>query len=259
MFTELTNLQTLSLSENTKLSPWTFPDVSKSTSLVQVQFDNTKLYDTLPDVFQSLNILQSIRLSYNNLNDTLLPSLTGSMIQNLWINNQNVGFTSTLDVLSNMTDLLQVWVHKNMFTGQIPDLSKSMGIFDIKLRENLLTGLISRSLINLSSLENISLSNNKLQGPFPKFPNTVENIVVNGTNNFCNNNADPFDPQVTALLEIACGNMVTVNLAKKNLVGTISSAIVNLTKLKNLNINNNNLTGSILNGGEEGVNGRQSE
>ncbi|KAH1130943.1 hypothetical protein J1N35_002321 [Gossypium stocksii] len=204
-FSRLTSLQTLSLSKNTKLSPWTFSDLSQSTSLVEVQFDNTNLYGTLPDVFQSLNSLQSIRLSYNNLNDTLPPSLAGTMIQNLWINNQNVGFTGTLDVLSNMTNLLHVWVHKNMFTSQIPDLSKFVGIFDIKLKENLLTGSISRSLINLPSLKNISLSNNKLQNPFPKFPNIVENNVVNGTDNFCNNNGDPFDPQVTTLLEIAGG------------------------------------------------------
>ncbi|KAG4210008.1 hypothetical protein ERO13_A02G018000v2 [Gossypium hirsutum] len=275
-FSGLTSLQKLSLSENTKLSPWTFPDLSQSTSLVEVQLDNTNLYGTLPDVFQSLNSLQSIRLSYNNLNGTLPASLAGSMIQNLWINNQNVGFTGTLDVLANMTDLLQVWVHKNMFTGQIPDLSKSVGIFDIQLRENLLTGPVPGSLINLPSLKNISLSNNKLQGPFPKFPNTVENIAVNGTNNFCNSNGDPCDPQVTTLLEIAggfgypvflsddwsgndtcqwvfvtCdsqGNVDTVNLAKKNLVGTISPAIANLTKLKNLNLNDNNLTGSIPDG-----------
>ncbi|TYI91888.1 hypothetical protein E1A91_D02G027200v1 [Gossypium mustelinum] len=275
-FFGLTSLQKLSLSENTKLSPWTFPDLSQSTSLVEVQLDNTNLYGTLPDVFQSLNSLKSIRLSYNNLSGTLPASLAGSMIQNLWINNQNVGFTGTLDVLSNMTDLLQVWVHKNMFTGQIPDLSKSMGIFDIQLRENLLTGPVPGSLTNLPSLKNISLSNNKLQGPFPKFPNTVEKIAVNGTNNFCNSNGDPCDPQVTTLLEIAggfgypvflsddwpgndacpwvfvrCdsqGNVITVNLKKKNLVGTISPAIANLTKLKNLNLNDNNLTGSIPDG-----------
>ncbi|PPR81009.1 hypothetical protein GOBAR_AA39706 [Gossypium barbadense] len=92
-----------------------------------------------------------------------------------------------------------------MFTGQIPYLSKSVGTFDIKLKENLLTDSVSGSLINLPCLNNISLSNNKLQGPFPKFPNIVENIVVNGTNNFCNNNGDPFDLQVTTLLEIVGG------------------------------------------------------
>ncbi|GMI64351.1 BAK1-Associating Receptor-Like Kinase 1 [Hibiscus trionum] len=272
-FFGLTSLQTLSLSENTKLSPWTFPDLSQSTSLVVVQLDNTNLYGTLPDVFESLSSLESIRLSYNNLSGTLPASLGGSMIKNLWINNQIVGFTGTLDVLSSMTQLSQVWVHKNMFTGQIPDLSKCVGLFDLQLRENQLTGPVPGSLINLPSLKNVSLSNNKLQGPFPKFPSSVESIAVNGTNNFCNNNGNPCDPQVTTLLEIAGGfgypvflsddwsgndacqlvfvtcdsqkSVITVNLAKKNLVGTISPAFANLTMLKNLNLNDNSLTGPI--------------
>ncbi|KAE8730825.1 Leucine-rich repeat protein kinase family protein isoform 2 [Hibiscus syriacus] len=196
---------TLSLSENTKLSAWTFPDLSQSTSLVQVQLDNTNLYGALPDVFESLNSLESIRLSYNNLSGTLPASLGGSMIKNLWINNQIGGFTGTLDVLSSMTQLSQVWVHKNMFTGQIPDLSKCVGLFDLQLRENQLTGPVPGSLINLPGLKNVSLSNNKLQGPFPKFPSSVESVAVNGTNNFCNDNGNPCDPQVTTLLEIAGG------------------------------------------------------
>ncbi|XWS35199.1 hypothetical protein CRYUN_Cryun21dG0105700 [Craigia yunnanensis] len=275
-FSGLTSLQTLSMSENMKLSPWTFPDLSQSTSLVEVQLDNTNLFGTLPDIFESMNSLQSIRLSYNNLSGTLPASLGGSMIQNLWINNQDGGFTGTLEVLSNMTQLSQVWLHKNMFTGPIPDLSKCMGLFDLQLRENQLTGPVPESLINLPNLKNVSLSNNKLQGPLPKFPSSVEKVAVNGTNNFCTDNGDPCDHQVATLLEIAggfgypvflsddwagnnackwsfvsCdtqGNVITVNLAKKNLVGMISPAFGNLTALKNLNLNDNKLTGPIPDG-----------
>ncbi|XP_022761034.1 receptor-like kinase TMK4 [Durio zibethinus] len=272
-FSGLTSLQTLSLSENMKLGPWTFPDLSQSTSLVEVQLDNTNMYGTLPDIFDSLNSLQSIRLSYNNLTGTLPASLGGSMIQNLWINNQNGGFTGTLDVLSSMTQLSQVWLQKNMFTGPIPDLSKCTGLFDLQLRDNQLTGLVPESLINLPNLKNVSLSNNKLQGPLPKFPSSVVKVVVNGTNNFCTDNEGPCDRQVTTLLKIASGfgypvflsddwvgnaachwafvtcdtqgHVMTVNLAKKNLVGTISPEFGNLTALKKLNLNDNNLTGSI--------------
>ncbi|XVE84656.1 hypothetical protein DITRI_Ditri17bG0030500 [Diplodiscus trichospermus] len=277
-FSGLTNLQTLNLSDNMELSPWTFPDLSQSTRLVEVQLDNTNLLGTLPDIFDSMNSLQSIRLSNNNLSGTLPVSLGGSMIQNLWINNQKGGFTGNLEVLSNMAQLSQVWLHKNMFAGPIPDLSKCMDLFDLQLRENLLTGPVPESLINLPSLKNVSLSNNKLQGPNPltKFPKTVEEIAVNGTNNFCTDNGDPCDPQVATLLDIAggfgypvplsddwagndackwpfvtCdtqGNVITVNLAKKNLVGTISPAFGNLTALKNLNLNDNNLTGPIPSG-----------
>ncbi|XWS22321.1 hypothetical protein CRYUN_Cryun29cG0023800 [Craigia yunnanensis] len=275
-FSGLTSLQALSMSENMELSPWTFPDLSQSTSLVEVQLDNTNLFGTLPDIFESMNSLQSIRLSYNNLSGTLPASLGGSMIQNLWINNQNGGFTGTLEVLSNMTQLSQVWLHKNMFTGPIPDLSKCMGLFDLQLRENLLTGPVPESLINLPNLKNVSLSNNKLLGPLPKFPSSVEKVAINGTNNFCTDNGDPCDPQVATLLEIAGGfgypvflsddwagndpcnrpfvtcdsqrNVITVNLATKILVGTISPAFGNLTALKNLNLNDNKLTGRIPDG-----------
>ncbi|KAK8663321.1 hypothetical protein V6N13_083144 [Hibiscus sabdariffa] len=275
-FSGLTSLQTLSLSNNAGLSPWSFPDLSQSTGLVELQLDNTSLFGPLPNIFASLSSLKNIRLSYNNLNGTLPASLGGSMIQNLWINNQAGGFTGTIQVLSNMTQLSQVWLHKNMFTGPIPDLSKCLDIFDLQLRDNQLTGPVPKSLIDLPALKNVSLSNNKLQGPFPIFPSSVEKVVVDGNNNFCDNDGAPCSPQVTTLLEIAGGfgypaslsdswsgndacqwpfitcdaqnNVITVNLAKKNLVGMISPAFVNLTALKNLNLNDNQLTGSIPDG-----------
>lgn len=138
-FSELTSLQKLSLSDNAGLSPWTFPDLSQSTGLVELQLDNTSLFGSLPDIFDSMNSLKSIRLSYNNLSGILPASLGVSMVQNLWINNQDVGFTGTLQVLSNMTQLSQVWLQKNLFTGPIPDLSKCLDIFDLQLRDNQLT------------------------------------------------------------------------------------------------------------------------
>ncbi|KAE8734095.1 hypothetical protein F3Y22_tig00000778pilonHSYRG00127 [Hibiscus syriacus] len=279
-FANLSKLQTISLDDNafTSVSPDAFSgltslqtlSLSENTSLVQVQLDNTSLYGTLLDFFQSLSSLESIRLSYNNLNGTLPASLGGSTVKNLWINDQIVGFTGTLDVLSSMPQLFQVWVHKNMFTGQIPDLSKCVGLFDLQLRENQLTGPVPASLINLPSLKNVSLSNNKLQGPSPKFPLSVESVAVKGTNNFCNDNGNPCDPQVTILLEIAGGfgydvflsddwagndacqfsfvtcdsqkNVITVNLGKK---GPIPDGLAKLSSLQVFDVSNNNLTGDM--------------
>ncbi|KAK8577781.1 hypothetical protein V6N13_028046 [Hibiscus sabdariffa] len=274
-FAGLSSIQTLSLGDNPKLGPWTFPNVSGLTSLVKLEVDNTNIYGTLPDIFGSLSSLQSLRLSYNNLNGTLPSSLGGSMIQNLWINNQNTGygFSGTLDVLSNMTQLAQAWVHVNSFTGPIPDLSKCGSLFDLQIRDNQLTGPVPASLVNLSSLRNVSINNNKLQGPFPMFPSTVARAQLNGSNNFCNTNGAPCDPQVSTLIEIAGGfgypillsdswkgndacemsfvtcdsnkSVITVNLAKKGLTGKISPAFGDFKELKNLNLNDNNLTGPI--------------
>ncbi|GLT49505.1 hypothetical protein SLA2020_230570 [Shorea laevis] len=271
-FDGLNNLQVLSLSNNEGIEPWLFPDLTKSTGLISLYLDNTNIYGPLPDNFQLFSSLQLLRLSYNNLTGTLPASLGGTSIQAIWINNQQNGFTGTIDILSQMTSVTQVWFHKNQFTGPIPDLSNCTSLLDLRLRDNLFTGPVPQSLISLPSLKNVSLSNNKLQGPSPKFPSSVE-VTNDGTNNFCSNNGSSCDPQVTVMLEIAggfgypvslsdswsgndvrqfsfvtCdtkGNVITVNLAKKNLVGTISSAFGNLTSLKNLNLNDNNLTGSI--------------
>ncbi|OMO51800.1 hypothetical protein CCACVL1_29583 [Corchorus capsularis] len=271
-FSGLTSLQTLSMTDNKKLSPWTFPDLSGSSSLIELQLGNASLYGSLPDTFATWGSLTSLRLSYNNLSGTLPASLGDSSIQNFWINNQDGGFTGTIEVLSNMEQLSQVWLHKNMFTGPIPDLSKCQSIFDLQLRDNQLTGPVPGSLINLPNLKNVSLANNKLQGPFPKFPSSVEKVAVDGTNNYCTTTGDPCDPQVAIMLEIAggfgypvflsddwsgndackwsfvtCsqGSVITVNLAKKDLTGVISPAFGNLTALKNLNLNDNGLTGPI--------------
>ncbi|KAF3455497.1 hypothetical protein FNV43_RR00126 [Rhamnella rubrinervis] len=274
-FQGLTSLQTLSLSENSNLQPWSIPtDITQSSSLVSLTAGNANIIGSLPDIFDSFPSLQNVRLSYNNLTGSLPSSFNGSGIQNLWLNNQLMGFSGTIDVLSTMSQLYQVWLHKNQFTGPIPDLSKCASLFDLQLRDNQFTGVVPASLMSISSLRNVSLANNKLQGPMPVFPSNVK-LDLSGTNSFCKDIPGPCDTQVTTLLEVAgalgyplrladswegndacekawtfigCdpdGNVISVTLSKQHFTGTISPAFANLTSLKNLLLNDNNLTGSI--------------
>ena len=201
--------------------------------------------------------MQSLRLSYNNLTGTLPASFRGSLIRYLWLNNQLEGLIGTIDVLSSMTQLNQVWLQANAFAGVIPDLSKCTDIFDLQLRDNKLTDLVPRSLISLPKLVNITLQNNKLQGPMPVFKNPVVSLIGSLRNNrFCLDIPGECDHQVTALLEVAgalgspmslaeswqgnnackggwnfvgCDssgkNVITVNLEILNVVGTISPSL----------------------------------
>ncbi|XP_010532727.1 PREDICTED: receptor-like kinase TMK4 [Tarenaya hassleriana] len=272
-FGGLTSLQTLSMSDNQNLTSWIFPvELTDSASLTTIYLDNTNIFGTLPDIFDSFSSLQNLRLSYNNITGPLPPSLAKSSIQNFWINNQMSGISGTIDVLSSMSSLVQVWLHKNQFTGPIPDLSKCEGLFDLQLRDNQLTGIVPPSLGSIGSLKNVSLDNNKLQGPVPSFAPDVKVTLDN--NDFCNSKAgQSCSPQVTTLLEVAggfgfpamladtwqgddacgwayvtcdsSGRIITLNLGKHGFVGIISPAIANLTSLKNLLLNDNNLTGSI--------------
>ncbi|PSS23927.1 Receptor-like kinase [Actinidia chinensis var. chinensis] len=273
-FSGLTNLQTVSLSDNPSLSPWTIPtDLTQSSSLSTFYASNSNIMGSIPDIFDSFPNLQNLRLSYNNLTGPLPNSFGGSEITNLWLNNQLHGLSGTLDVLSSMTQLYQAWLQANSFTGPIPDLSKCTNLFDLQLRDNQFTGIVPPTLISLSKLANVSLQNNKLQGPVPEFGSGVT-VTLGSTNSFCRSSPGPCDPQVSALLEVAgdigypmtlaqswegndacaswtfitCdsqGNVTIVNFGRQKFSGTISPAFSNLTTLRSLYLNSNNLTGSI--------------
>jgi hypothetical protein len=272
-------LQILTLTQNVDLVPWSIAtELTQATSLVTFYASNANIIGSLPDIFGSLPSLQDLRLSYNNLTGPLPKSFGGSGIKNLWLNNQLTGLSGNIDVLSSMTQLYQAWLHKNQFTGPIPDLSNCTSLFDLQLRDNQFTGLIPASLMSISSLRNVSLDNNELQGPYPKFPSYVTKVTLDGINSFCLTTPGlACDAQVTTLLEIAAaleypiklasswsgnnacnqwtsvicdsqGTIITVNFGKLGFVGTISPAFTKLKSLRNLYLNDNSLTGSIPDG-----------
>jgi serine/threonine protein kinase len=272
----LTNLQSFSISDNPNLPPWPVPiQLRDCLSLGTFSASNASLSGTIPDMFGSFPNLQNLRLSYNNLTGPLPRSFENSEIQNLWINNQDTGLSGTIDVLASMPQLSQVWLHTNAFTGPVPDLVNCTNLFDLQLRDNLFTGVLPESIFSLPKLVNISLQNNKLQGPFPVFGPGIRSAVTG--NKFCLDAAGPCDRQVSALLEVAgaigypmnlaenwegnnacerwtfvtCDaqerNVTTVNFARQQFSGTISPAFANLTSLRSLLLNDNHLTGSIPN------------
>ncbi|KAL6009394.1 hypothetical protein ACLOJK_022623 [Asimina triloba] len=274
-FAGLSSLQIVTLDDN-PLSPWAIPDdLANSTSLTSFYASNASVSGSIPDFFGKLLSFQSLRLSYNTITGGLPSSFAGSLIVNLWLNNQKSDekLSGKIDVLAAMTQLRQVWLHVNSFTGPVPDLVNCTGLFDLQLRDNVLTGVLLPSLYALPALVNVSLGNNKLQGPFPAFPSKVQ--VDNGlnNNNFCNAKAGSCSPIVTTLLEVeggfgypetladswtgndpcngwsfvscSLGNVTVLSLRKQQLSGIISPAIGNLTSLRTLLLNDNKLTGPI--------------
>lgn len=270
----LTNLQHFSIDDNPSLPPWTIPDsLTDSPTLADFSASNANIVGQIPDIFGSFPSLEYLRLSYNNITGFLPNSLAKSGIQNLVLNNQESGLSGGIDVLGSMEQLTQVWIHVNKFSGTIPDLSLCSNLVDLQLRDNSFTGVIPASLTSLPKLANVSLQNNVFLGPIPGFKPSVQ-VSLGNTNHFCNPAPVPCDPQVTILLDVAgavgcpmslaeswagnnpckgwnyitCdakGSVTVINFAKQNWVGTISPAVANLTGLKSLIMNDNNLTGPI--------------
>ncbi|XLR21441.1 hypothetical protein S83_049353 [Arachis hypogaea] len=278
-FQGLPYLRQLKLGNNTNLAPWTFPNLTQSTGLEELNLVATNVMGPLPEIFDSLTSLETVVLSNNSLTGVLPESFGRSKIATLHLNNQkDEGLSGPIDVLSNMLDLSQVWLQGNSFTGPIPDMSRCTALQDLQLAHNQLTGVVPDSLIVLPKLEDFYLDYNFLQGPLPNIITfslfETSNLGVNTTNGFCHKDPGPCDHKVTILLEIAakfkypillarswrgnnaCKNwsFITcddknkirmVNLSNLKLTGTISPVFANLTNLRELYLDGNNLTGEI--------------
>ncbi|KAK5825715.1 hypothetical protein PVK06_020574 [Gossypium arboreum] len=252
------SLQLLMLGGNPFLSTWMIPlELTKLGNLTAFSAYNTNLGGSIPDIFYSL-ALTNLSLHDNNLTGSLPPSFSRSQIKDLQLQNQQVGLTGTIDLLSSMTSLYGVNLGFNQFTGPIPDLSNCKSLELLDLRNNNLTGVFPRSLASHPSLVVIFFDDNKLQGPFPIYM-FLHKFASVDNNNFCTNTAGSCDSQVTILLEIASAWMYPYELSvawegndackswsfvtcdsEKNI-----TSLVKLPNLEVLDVSNNNLSGII--------------
>lgn len=274
-FDGLTNLQTFAIDDNSRLAPWTIPvGLASATALTSFSANNASIVGELPEFLGDGTIagLQKLMLAYNGLNGSIPTSFNGSSpLQVLWLNNQNGSqLGGSITTVGAMNQLTQAWLNVNSFTGPVPDF-QSANLFDLQLRDNMLTGPVPESLLSLAPL-NISLKNNALQGPYPNFKSNSQ-LDTSG-NDFCTSSpGTPCDARVNALLAFAEGlgypyalakawtgnnpcagwlyvtcvgaNVSTLNVADQHLVGTISPALSSLTSLTQIILSGNNLTGSI--------------
>ncbi|MDV3194041.1 MAG: hypothetical protein Q8835_03270, partial [Sweet potato little leaf phytoplasma] len=124
--------------------------------MVDFNAADANLVGQLPDIFHAFPNLQNLVLSHNDLFGPLPRSLALSTnLQTLHLNDQLYGFFGTVDDLFSSNpncSLIQVWLHKNRFTGQIPDISKCNKLRNLELRDNQFTGIVPTSLMQHSSL-----------------------------------------------------------------------------------------------------------
>ena len=278
-FDGMSSLQDVYIGYN-EFKAWQLPDSIKSVSNLQ-RFSATQCNITgnIPaffggDTFASLTFLD---LAFNYLEGELPASFSGSSIQTLWLNGQQSlsKLNGTIEVLRNMTDLTEVWLNMNSFTGPIPDLSGLGQLQNLSLRDNELTGPVPASLVGMSSLVEVNLTNNMLQGSPPKFKDSVKLDMVQNTNSFCVSAAGVLcDPRVDMMLAVAesvgypskfaenwkgndpctpwlgltCdsgGNITVINFQKMGLTGSISPNFSSITSLQRLILSNNYLSGVI--------------
>ncbi|KAL1556507.1 mitogen activated protein kinase [Salvia divinorum] len=273
-FDGMNSLSVVYMDQN-PFSSWQIPAGLKSSSNLQsFSASNANISGQLPDFFGSETFpsLTTLHLAFNNLEGPLPASFAGSSMQSLWLNGQTVGMNGSISVVQNMTQLTDIWLHSNAFSGPLPDFTGLIQLQKLSLRDNSLTGPVPDSLVGLKTLLSVNLTNNKLQGKTPKFSVPVD--MYPGSNSFCL--PDPgveCDPRVNTLLDVAkdfgypatfsdnwkgndpcvswkgitciAKNISVVNFRGMALSGTISPIFAKLTSLQRLILSNNNLTGAI--------------
>ncbi|KAK6138463.1 hypothetical protein DH2020_027783 [Rehmannia glutinosa] len=276
-FHGLSNIRVLALDENpfNQSNGWIIPsELAESFQLVNFSCSGCNIVGPLPDFFGKFPSLVSLRLSYNRLSGNIPSTFRDSMLQVLWLNDQEGdGMNGPIDVIGTMVGLTSVWLHGNQFTGSIPDdIGRLTSLKELNLNRNRLVGLIPISLANMN-LRLLNLNNNMFMGPIPKFK---AGNVSYASNSFCH--SDPGEqcaPEVTVLLDflhdlnypdrlasewsgndpcqepwwgISCNarNEVSViNLQRLGLNGTLSPSLVNLPSLLEIHLEGNNLHGTV--------------
>lgn len=276
-FKGMTSLQAVYLDYN-PFSSWVIPDSLKDASALNTfSASSANISGTIPEFLSSSSFsgLTTLHLSFNSLEGGLPSTFSGSQIQSLWLNGQrsNSKLNGSIAVIQNMTELSEIWLHGNLFTGPLPDFSGLTQLQNFSVRDNSLTGPVPNSLLQLPSLVTVNLTNNLLQGPMPKFKDSVK-VDNSGINSFClDTPGTPCDSRVNNLLAVAqsvgypaqfasnwkrndpcsswlgitCdrGNITVVNFQNMKLAGTISPSFSSITSLQKLILAKNSLTGTI--------------
>nr|GMD64677.1 receptor-like kinase TMK3 [Ipomoea batatas] len=276
-FHGLSNVRVLALDKNpfNKTAGWSIPsELQESTRLTNFSCSSCNIAGPLPGFFGKMPSLTALKLSYNRIEGEIPDTFRDSLLQVLWLNNQEGGsMTGPIDVIGSMVGLTSVWLHGNAFTGQIPDnIGDLTSLKDLNLNGNELVGLIPKGLADLN-LHSLDLNNNQLMGAIPKFKAAD---VTYSSNSFCQSSpGEPCAPEVDALLEflkdlnyphhlatewtgndpckgpwfgITCtpsGHVSIINLQKLNLNGTLSPSLAALDSLMEIHLAGNNLHGRV--------------
>ncbi|CAN6695311.1 unnamed protein product [Malus baccata var. baccata] len=253
---------------------WSLPsELAKSVQLQNLSLIECNLAGPLPEFLGALPSLSVLQLSFNRLTGVIPTSFGESLVQILWLNNQEGGLTGPIDVIASMSSLTQVWLHGNQFTGTIPaNIGDLSSLKELNLNGNQLVGLIPQSLADMK-LDKLDLGNNRLMGTIPKFKSG--NVSYN-SNPFCQ--TDPglqCAPEVTALLDflgdlnyplslasewsgnnpcegpwlgLSCNpqtKVSVINLPRRKIIGTLNPSLAKLDSLIDIRLPGNNISGKV--------------
>lgn len=143
-FDGLSSLQAVDI-DNNPFQGWEIPESLKSAStLKNFSACSANITGKIPDFFgpDAFPGMVNLHLAFNSLEGELPGSFDGFQIQSLWVNGQKSEgrLGGRIDVIDNMTSLQEIWLHRNAFSGPLPDFSGLTDLQTLSLRDNMFTG-----------------------------------------------------------------------------------------------------------------------
>ncbi|CAN4100796.1 unnamed protein product [Withania somnifera] len=257
-FDGLSNVQVLALDKNSfNKSGWSIPtELQDSALLTNFSCVQCNIVGPLSDFFGKLPSLTALKLSYSCLSGKIPESFCDSMLQILWLNNQDSdGMSGSIDITGTMDQLMLLWLQGNSFSGPIPDTIGDLNsLKELNFNGNQLIGMIPQGLANLNLKLLMLLIPQILCQPTPGVPcapqvNALLDVL--GGWNYPANLSPEWsgnDPCRDSWLGISCnpeGQITNVNLQNKNLTGTLSPSLANLDSLLEVHLKGNSLHGRV--------------
>jgi Leucine-rich repeat (LRR) protein len=240
----LPNLTYLSMGSN--LLSGTIPsELAKSTKLSTLNLRNNSLSGPIPPQLVNLTSLGNLELSHNQLSGPL-PAFTnmsqsaGAVFLKLGSNNLSGPIPPSLGSISGFSSLDLSF---NQLTGEIPvvfSTFSALGVLD--LGHNNLQGPVT-PLANLSKVTYLDLTYNSFSGTIPPSLFVGRSGVFLSHNNF----SGPIPREVAKLqpaFSLTDAPYLLLDLSSNQLSGSPPPELQELSTLLQLNLSNNNLSGS---------------
>ena len=240
---------------------------SSWTNVVEVRLDNNQFIGKLPSFTGTHPLLRKLDMSHNQFTGQV-PSTLGNLLDlellALGSNNLKGPVPSTLGNLGSLSkcnprigtkrpDIFYFLSHTSLsaslelydndLTGPIPiEIYSVDSLKVLDLQKTNITGSISPLIDGLSNLERLALGDTNMGGVFPaQFFNLtlLKEIYLRN----CNFSGDMPEASWSRFVDL-----VDLDLANNDMTGPIPQVLGNLVNLKELKLQGNRLTGSIIRG-----------
>mmetsp|Transcript_3702 Transcript_3702/g.10501 ORF Transcript_3702/g.10501 Transcript_3702/m.10501 type:complete len:361 (+) Transcript_3702:937-2019(+) len=150
-----------------------------SDSLKHIILEGNDLVGTIPDEFEDLSNLVTLRLGRNSLEGSLSIDLEEFMdLKILDLGNNRLTGVIPYNIV-NMNIPSEIHLDHNDFSGEIPwEIGNLNSLTKLTLNDNKLTGWVPDGLANLRNLEVLAMGNNNLKGTLPKDVCRFRNLEV---------------------------------------------------------------------------------